>query len=105
MNYFNKKIYIIILTTLLFAGISACQNSQPEKSSQTDGTIKTEAQPDNSSVDDDNDVAKLLASLNMHYFSDTVTAPEFELASVKGGRVSLSQYRGNVVFLSFWATW
>ena len=105
MKSFNKKIYIIILITLLAAGISACQNSQQENSSQTSQTIKTDDQPDNSSVADNNYVAELVKAMDMHYFSDPVKAPEFELASVKGGRVSLSQHRGNVVLLSFWATW
>ncbi len=32
-------------------------------------------------------------------------APEFSLPNLKGGSVSLSQLRGKVVFLHFWATW
>jgi hypothetical protein len=105
MNYFNKNIHIIILITLLFTGMSACQNSKPENSSQTSLTIKTDDQSENTSVAANNYVAELVKSMDMHYFSDPVKAPEFELASVKGGRVSLSQHRGNVVLLSFWATW
>lgn len=29
----------------------------------------------------------------------------FELATLNGGRVSLSDYEGRIVFLNFWATW
>ncbi len=32
-------------------------------------------------------------------------APDFELSDLKGGRVSLSHYRGRIVLLNFWATW
>ncbi len=32
-------------------------------------------------------------------------AAEFSLASLAGGPVSLSQYKGNVVLINFWATW
>ncbi len=32
-------------------------------------------------------------------------APEFTLKDVKGRDVSLSDFRGKVVFLNFWATW
>lgn len=32
-------------------------------------------------------------------------APNFQLASLDGGEVRLSSYRGRVVFLNFWATW
>ena len=32
-------------------------------------------------------------------------APEFSLPSLKGGRVSLSQHKGKVVLVDFWAQW
>ena len=32
-------------------------------------------------------------------------APNFELAGLDGERYRLSNYRGQVVFLNFWATW
>ena len=33
------------------------------------------------------------------------TAPDFELTGLDGKVVTLSDYRGKVVFLNFWATW
>jgi peroxiredoxin len=33
------------------------------------------------------------------------TAPDFTLKSLKGDSASLSQFRGKVVFLNFWASW
>jgi len=32
-------------------------------------------------------------------------APDFKLQDLKGGEVTLDQYRGKVVLLEFWATW
>lgn len=32
-------------------------------------------------------------------------APDFRVANLKGGESSLSDYRGKVVLLNFWATW
>jgi thiol-disulfide isomerase/thioredoxin len=32
-------------------------------------------------------------------------APAFALAGLHGGRITLAQFRGRVVFLDFWATW
>jgi peroxiredoxin len=34
-----------------------------------------------------------------------VPAPDFELSSLDGRRVKLSDYRGQAVLLNFWATW
>lgn len=37
--------------------------------------------------------------------SAPIEAPNFTLTDISGRRVSLSQYRGRVVFIDFWATW
>jgi cytochrome c biogenesis protein CcmG, thiol:disulfide interchange protein DsbE len=36
---------------------------------------------------------------------DLRPAPDFSLTDLSGARLSLSQYRGQVVLLDFWATW
>ncbi len=95
---FYKKFFSVI-TVFLFiviAGMYACQNNQSENSSGT--TISNEALRDSN-------VADLLASINMYHFPNPVKSPDFELISVEGNKTRLSQYRGKVVLLSFWATW
>lgn len=37
--------------------------------------------------------------------SDLPLAHEFELTDLDGNRVKLSDYRGKIVFVNFWATW
>lgn len=37
--------------------------------------------------------------------AQTQVAPDFTLQALSGESVTLSQYRGKVVFLNFWATW
>jgi len=37
--------------------------------------------------------------------AQTQSAPDFTLKTLSGESVTLSQYRGKVVFLNFWATW
>jgi cytochrome oxidase Cu insertion factor (SCO1/SenC/PrrC family) len=87
-----------LILLLLFAGTYACTRS------------KTETPPKTGSHGDSSNTGKasisgLLASMDMYYFSKPVQAPDFELLSLDGKKISLNQYRGNVILLSFWATW
>jgi cytochrome c biogenesis protein CcmG/thiol:disulfide interchange protein DsbE len=57
----------------------------------------------------------VLATMMILYFSRSPegegpievgrAAPQFQLDTLDGGQVSLSQYKGKVVLLDFWATW
>jgi thiol-disulfide isomerase/thioredoxin len=51
------------------------------------------------------DVQSQLMSLGFRVFKDPVEAPDFTLTQLGGDEVSLSSFRGKVVFLNFWATW
>ena len=79
--------------------IYACQNEQKGRLESPPGKVL----PGEGHTD--TRVAELLASVDMHHFTEPVKAPDFELNSVQGERIDLSRYRGNVVLLSFWATW
>jgi hypothetical protein len=94
------NLYIVIsISVFLITGITACQKNQTESSSAKNVLDVSDSSPE------DTGIAELLKSLQMHYFKDPVKAPEFELPSIDGNKISLSQYRGNVVLISFWATW
>lgn len=41
----------------------------------------------------------------LHELPDTPQAPDFNLADMDGARHRLSDYRGKVVIINFWATW
>ena len=41
----------------------------------------------------------------VEYPQEKFIAPSFELLSLSGGKVRLTDYRGKVVFINFWATW
>jgi len=84
----NKK-HILIFVIFFAAQIGyGCNNSNSTKSVNTETSV-----------------ADLMSSLNIQHISKPVSAPDFELPSVNGEKISLSNYRGKVVLLSFWATW
>jgi len=91
----NKISFYIIVILLLMPLMYSCHKEQKER---VEGTSKKV-------LPGDNRVAELLASVDMQHFTEPVKAPDFELDSVDGERINLSQYRGKVVLLSFWATW
>ena len=41
----------------------------------------------------------------VEYPAEAFLAPEFELQTLQGGKIRLSDYRGKVLFINFWATW
>ena len=43
--------------------------------------------------------------LQVGRFAEPLEVPDFSLPLVVGGDITLSDYKGQVVFLNFWATW
>ena len=41
----------------------------------------------------------------VEYPAEAFLAPGFELPTLQGGKIKLSDYRGKVLFIHFWATW
>jgi cytochrome c biogenesis protein CcmG/thiol:disulfide interchange protein DsbE len=37
--------------------------------------------------------------------ADSHAAPSFDIANIQGGRISLDDYKGRVVYVDFWASW
>jgi len=60
----------------------------------------TDEQPEDIS----SDIDRYLSSLGISK-SDGRMADDFTLETISGKQVSLSDYRGKIVFLNFWATW
>ena len=80
MNKINRYIFLIgVLVLVVF--LTGCDNSSQQKSSTSGMTA-----------------VKKKGLINN-------VAPDFTLTDMQGQQVSLSQYRGKVVILNFWATW
>lgn len=69
--------YILILSALLFQAACTEQKIEPAKKANP---LKTGIQVGN-------------------------LAPDFNVRNLKGGKASLSDYRGKIVLINFWATW
>ena len=76
MNRFGLLLVFLIVVVLL----SGCDNSSQQQNSPSGTTVARKGDVDN-------------------------MAPDFTLTNIRGEEVSLSQYRGKVVILNFWATW
>jgi cytochrome oxidase Cu insertion factor (SCO1/SenC/PrrC family) len=63
------------------------------------------AQDISNNSDNVEDMSGLMSAMNMYDLSPPKTAPDFTLMSLDGSKIQLSELRGNVVLLSFWATW
>lgn len=96
MKFSKKHFFTIMFLLILLAGIYIGLKNRIVESSNVN--ISNEVPMDSS-------IADLMASMSIHQFTEPVKAPDFELTSLEGERHRLRQYRGKVVFLSFWATW
>ena len=56
-------------------------------------------------VNQDTDINQELSSLGFLTTTQSVAAPDFTLKDLEAQSVSLSSFKGKVVFLNFWGTW
>ena len=92
----KRLLFFAIVISILAAGTYSCQMDKTDKPDKDTSSAETKLDPN---------IADMVSSMNLYTFKDIVKAPDFELQSVKGEKVSLGQHRGKVVLLSFWATW
>jgi hypothetical protein len=93
----NKKIlwavtFLIVLLGGIYGGLK-------EWTGASSGTANINSEPVNKTISD------LIASMNMYRLKEPQSPPDFNLLSLDGEKVQLISNRGNVVLLSFWATW
>jgi cytochrome oxidase Cu insertion factor (SCO1/SenC/PrrC family) len=93
----HAKIFIFIAILLSLLATLFIKIKPDRKSTESSRTSPAPAESSS--------LPEMLASLNILSPAETKKAPEFELTSIEGEKVSLGKYRGKVVMLSFWATW
>tara|TARA_B100000029_G_C17602904_1_gene966383 strand:- start:875 stop:1426 length:552 start_codon:yes stop_codon:yes gene_type:complete len=80
-----KKIITValVLISVLIAGIIVFEENSSAKSIKT---LQTSSNSNNEK-------------------SSKLKAPDFTLTDTEGNKVSLSDYKGNIIIINFWATW
>jgi len=66
------------------------------------------ASPDTEAIQNETaeaDMSALMTSMNILRITEPTVSPDFFLMSIAEEEISLKQQKGNVVLLSFWATW
>ena len=93
----NKKVRLLIwilMTIVILVGISIAYAKLRPKVLATKQPTQTTKQSDSSNTSSSNDKS-----------DEKQIVPDFTLKDLKGNNVKLSDYRGKIVILNFWAVW
>ena len=105
----SKYIYIrsrlILLVPLLTILIFSCGAQGSEEVSTVTGESEPPSAEGAAADDGPSSLQVELMELGFRIPKDRIEAPDFTLENLAGEEVTLSSYRGTVVFLNFWATW
>lgn len=99
MKYRNQRIWIcliIAVSLLVLAGCSQKLGKVGQSSSETQGSTQGE-----SSNTETGSTSEETAEIT----HEPELAPSFELKSLEGETITLEDYKGQYVFINFWATW
>jgi cytochrome c-type biogenesis protein len=78
---------------------------EPRDASEREDTSQASEVEEPSLLPMDEATAGLVVALGMMPFEQKIPSEDFTLELLGGGESALSEHRGKVVFLNFWATW
>ncbi|SEQ84037.1 Peroxiredoxin [Virgibacillus subterraneus] len=93
----KKTIIILIITGMLAWAVYDVLNSSEETADSGDYVVEDDTKEESTSEESEGNNKVGLEIGNM--------APDFELTTLKGKTVKLSDFRGKRVLVNFWATW
>ncbi len=102
-----EKIYVLALAAIAVAAVTAscAPRAETPAAAAASPTAAPAATGSPAASTSAADLRDLLIDAGLAVPQDPIPADDFALASLAGGTVKLSDYRGKVVFLNFWATW
>lgn len=98
MTQRNLKIWLSLVLVASLLTLAGC-SKEDSKASQSVAEGQTTAQGENSA--EIGEVTEDAAEIE----HEPEVAPSFELKSLDGGTVTLEDYKGQYLFINFWATW
>ena len=96
MRITNKTFFFTVIVLFLLVSIYGGFR-------EFSGTIPKAARADQKLTDAD--LSPLMTAMNIRQPEKPVLPPDFTLMSMAEEQINLRQQRGNVIMLSFWATW
>lgn len=94
----KRFLLMILVVAMVGAG---CSNSSPEKNiDKVEETL-----PEDKVVEEDTKSTSEAAPVEEFDIAIGKESPDFTLKNLDGEEVSLSDYRGKIVLINFWATW
>ncbi len=105
MKFIYNNLTIFLLTGFLLTGIlSGCGASRPTPPAEGKGKQEASQQASNTTMRPS--LSELFKQAGLSYMGNKgIEAPDFSVKSIDGKPIKLSDFRGKVVFLNFWATW
>ena len=99
----NKKIIIILVLVIAVIGIGGLLYfNSLDKAAEDTPKAEVEIPKDDVIVESVEEPAEVTATAEI---ATGKPAPDFTLKNLSGEEVSLSDYKGKIVLLNFWATW
>jgi|LSQX01.3.fsa_nt_gb cytochrome c-type biogenesis protein len=111
MRIFSKLILILAILAIVLLAVSAYQQGNNDASieNNTNNGLVDSSSDSSDDGSEENyeklDIDPKVTVRDMDYIKIDKPSVDFELEDLNGNKVKLSDYKGQLVFLNFWATW